>query len=394
MTDLAPKPRLIILILLTALSTLSLNMFAPSLANMATDFETSYAKMNMAIAGYLGVVALMQILIGPLSDRFGRRPILLVCLLIFLIATIGCLMSESVETFLAFRMMQTTVYGGWVLSMAMVRDTSEQKEAATMISYITMAMALAPMLGPVMGGVLDEFFNWRATFWVYLISGALLLLFCFVDLKETNLNRSSSMTEQWRSYPQLLTAVRYWGYVLCQAFSVGAFYIFVAGAPLVATVVFEISVAKLGLIIGSITAGFMFGSFLSSQLTKRVRLTSLILSGRLVACTGLSIGLALVLAGHVSPFIMFAATMCVGVGNGLTVPSCAAGFMSVIPKLAGSAAGLAGAMAVAIGAVMTTVSGVTLSEQNGAYALIGFMLGSSLVSLAAILMVRKLEASR
>jgi len=391
MTALAPRPRLIILVLLTALSNTSLNMFTPSLANMAADFETSYAKVNLAIAGYLAVVALLQLLIGPLSDRFGRRPVLLISLAIFVVASFGCLQAETIEEFLIFRMLQTAVYAGWLLSMAMVRDTCAQREAATLISYITMAMAVAPMMGPMTGGTLDFFFGWRANFVLYLALGSLLLIVCFVDLKETNLEPSASMTEQWRSYPKIVGSGRYWGYVLCQAFSVGAFYIFIGGAPLVASAVFGLSAAKLGLIIGSITGGFAVGAFFSSQLTKRWPLLRLIITGRLVACVGLSLGLIAVLCGINEPWVVFGATLFVGVGNGLTVPSCSAGYMSVFPRLAGSAVGLAGSMAVATGALMTWLSGSLLTAENGAYALLGFMLAPSFAGLLAILIVRLLE---
>ena len=391
MTQPAYRPRLIILILLTAVSTLSLNMFTPSLANIAADFEASWAMVNIAIAGYLAVVALLQLFVGPLSDRYGRRPVLLVSLVVFVVASFGCLMATTIESFLVFRMFQTTVYAGWVLSMAMVRDTSDQREAATLISLISMAMAIAPMMGPLIGGSLDLFFGWRANFALYLGLGAFLLLVCMIDLKETNHSRSSSISQQWRSYPELLGAGRYWGYVMCQSFSVGAFYIFIGGAPLVATAVFGFSAAKLGLIIGSITAGFAFGAFLSSRLTKGYPLINLIISGRVLASAGLGCGLIHVLSGVVTPWTVFGATLFVGIGNGLTVPSCSSGYMSVIPRLAGSAAGLAGTMAVATGALLTWISGTMLTAENGAYMLLGFMLASSFSELVAILIVRQLE---
>ena len=138
-------PRIFTLVLLTALSVLSLNMFVPSLSNMAEDFHTDYALVNLSIAGYLAITAVLQLIMGPLSDRYGRRPVLLTGLAIFALASLGCAQASNIWVFLGFRILQGAIISGSALSQAVVRDMVPAREAASLMGYIAMAMAVAPM---------------------------------------------------------------------------------------------------------------------------------------------------------------------------------------------------------------------------------------------------------
>lgn len=378
-------PHLITLILLTAFATLSLNMFLPSLGNIAEAFKADYGLVSLAVGGYLAVTAVIQLIVGPLSDRVGRRPVLLAAIGVFTAASVGCAAAQNVWTFLFFRMLQGGMVAGYVLSLAIVRDTRSEQKAAGLIGYVSMAMALAPMLGPMIGGLLDTAFGWRANFVVYAAGGVLLLVLCWFDLGETLEREQQGKDGVKTGATTLLREPRFWGFALCTAFSTGAFYIFLAGAPLVAMTVFGVSSAELGVYIGSITAGFMAGSFFSARLAETLPMASLMLAGRLVACCGLTGGLVLLFAGYLTPLTYFGATVFVGIGNGITMPASNAGAMSVFPKLAGSAAGLSGAMTVAVGAVLTTLTGVMLTETNAAPMLIAIMLAASFVGLLAAL---------
>ena len=385
----ASPPRMITLVMLTALSVLSLNMFLPSLSNMAAAFQVDYALVALSIAGYLAITAVLQLVMGPLSDRFGRRPVLLVGVAVFTLASLVCALTTNIWVFLAFRVLQGTIISGWAVSLAVIRDTVPPQEAASKIGYVTMAMAVAPMLGPMLGGALDELFGWRANFVVYAGFGAAAFGLCWVDLGETNKTPSETFAKQFQTYPALFRSRRYWGYALCMAFSTGAFYTFLAGAPLVT--VLGLSPAVLGFYLGTITAGFMLGSFLSGRYAKRFPLTTMMIAGRLVAGAGLAVGLALFMAGVIHPIALFGTTVFVGLGNGLTMPSCNAGALSVRPKLAGSAAGLAGALTVGVGALLTSATGAILTEATGVYALLGMMLFCTLSALAAALTVRAID---
>lgn len=128
-------PHITTLVLLAGIGALSMNIFLPSLAAMAEYFETDYALVQLSISAYLGVIGVLQLIIGPLSDRYGRRPVMLWALAIFTLSTLGCLFAESIEVFLFFRALQAAVAAGIVLSRAIVRDMVPANEAASMIGY-------------------------------------------------------------------------------------------------------------------------------------------------------------------------------------------------------------------------------------------------------------------
>ena len=387
------NPHLITLIFITAASIVSLNMFLPSLANMATEFSVSYRVMNISVAGYLAVTAFLQIIIGPLSDRYGRRIILLFSVIIFCFSTIGCIYSSNIWWFLFFRILQGAMISGAALSRAIVRDMMDSKNAVKVLSIIAMAMAIVPMIAPLIGGFLDELYGWRTNFWVYLIMGVSLLVLIWLDLGETNTQKSDTFHKQFSTYPKLFKSGKFWGYSICMSSSVACFYGFLSGAPLVATKVLNLPPTELGLLIGTTSLGFFIGSFFSTKFSKYFGLTQMILVGRVIAVFGISLGLILVLKGYISTFTIFGSMVFIGLGNGFSLPSSHVGIMNVRSDLAGSASGLSGAMAVAFGAIVATLMGVMLTEENGAYSFLFILLITKLISLIAAYYVHIIEAS-
>jgi predicted MFS family arabinose efflux permease len=254
-----------------------------------------------------------------------------------------------------------------------------------------MAMSLAPMLGPILGGGLDELFGWRSSFLVFFGLGVVLFSLCWADLGETNNTRSETFLKQFRSYPELLRSHRFWGYTSCMVFSVGAYFAFLGGVPFVANYLLSLSPTVLGICIGSISVGYGIGSFLSARYSMRYDLTTVMITGRSVACIGLAIGLIFVLTGFINLISIFGATIFVGLGNGITLPGSSSGVMSVRTELAGSASGLSGALMVGVGALFTSFTGMILTEENGAYMLLTIMLISSLISLAAAVYVLRID---
>jgi Bcr/CflA subfamily drug resistance transporter len=385
-------PSLPTLILLSALSVVSLNLFLPSLANIARAFDASAAAVNLAISGYAGVTALLQLVVGPLSDRFGRRPVMLASLAIFAAASVGCLLAQDIGTFLAFRMLQAAIISGYAVSSAAIADTHARDQAASRMGYVATFWALGPMLAPMLGGVLDEGFGWRASFWAFVVLGVLAFALAWIDFGETNTRRAGSVAAQLRRYPDLLRARPFWGYALCRAFSTGTFYAFLGGAPLAAVQSFGIGTGRLGFYMGLMSAGFVLGNFLSGRYAGRVGLAAMMIAGRLTASLGLAVGLGLLLAGLVHEAVLFGACVFAGLGNGLTMPSANAGAMAVRVELAGSAAGINGALALAVGALVSGLTGRLLTPAYAAPTLLAVMLAASLLALAAALAVRRLES--
>ena len=384
-------PRLLTLILLTGLSVLSLNMFLPSLRQIADSFGVDYALATLSIGGYLAVSAVLQLVMGPLSDLIGRRPVLLAGLALFTLASVGCALAGSIWVFLGFRVLQGGVITGMVLSRAIIRDTAPPAEAARLLGVVGTAMALAPLLGPVLGGVLDEALGWRSNFVLFALMGAAMLVIVWHDLGETNATPSTSFAAQFKSYPDLFRRALFWAYTACLVFSVSGFYAFLGGAPQVGEAMFGLGPAWLGVGMGSISAGFMLGNYLTGRMAARRGVVAMVLLGRVIACVGPLLGLLVYWAGASHPAWLFGAAIFVGLGNGFTLPGANAGVMSVNARLAGSASGLSGALTVAGGAVVTTVTGAAVTGAFGIYALLGMMLLTSALGLVAALAIQRLE---
>ena len=387
-------PRLLTLILLTSLSVLSLNMFLPSLSRIAADFEADYALVSLSIGGYLAVSSVLQIIMGPLSDLYGRRRVMLGAMGLFVVASVGCLLAPNITVFLAFRMLQSGVIGGMVLSRAIVRDMHGQKEAARLLGVIGMAMALAPLLAPVLGGLLDEVFGWRATFLLFVVLGLVMLVVVYADLGETNLNRAARFTDQFRSYPDLLRDRLFWAWCGGIVFSVGGFYAFLGGAPKVGEEVFGLSPAVLGFGMGSISGGFMLGNFLYGRLSPRIGGARVMVAGRVFALLGPLVGVGLFVLGMGNVWTLFGPILFVGLGNGLTLPGANAGVMSVSPRLAGSASGLSGALTVAVGALVTGIAGWAVSTRLGGEGLLLVIVATSALSLLCTVLAVRMDVQR
>ena len=380
-------PHLFTLIVLTGVSILTLNMFLPSLVNIAADFETDYATVSLGVAGYLAITAVLQIIIGPVSDLYGRRPVLLISLVIFLIASLGCLLAQNVWVFLAFRLLQGAVIAASTLPRVIVRDMMPPREAVSLLGYISMAMAVAPMLAPTLGGFLDVAFGWRASFVVLSVLAVGLLVLSWYDLGETHHPTGDGFWDIMRDYPKLLRSFAFWGYSTCMAFSIGAFFTFITGAPLVASEAYDVGPGMLGVIVGSITGGFFFGSWISGRYSKRFAIDTTMLAGRILATLGLAVGIVLALAGVDHPLAFFGFTIFVGIGNGISTPSSTIGVMSVNETLAGTASGLAGAWTVGVGAVLTWLTGLIIANSPTPLMLLTLMFAATVVGLLSALAV-------
>jgi DHA1 family bicyclomycin/chloramphenicol resistance-like MFS transporter len=389
--DRATPPHIMTLVLLAGLGALSMNIFLPSLPAMAEEFGTEYRLIQLSVALYLGVNAVLQVFIGPISDRFGRRPVMLASIIIFLIATVGTLVATTVEVFLAFRALQAVIVAGLVVGRAVVRDMVPQEEAASMIGYVTMGMAIVPMVGPMIGGALEEAFSWHASFWLLLACGALTLWLAWSDMGETAVHRSTSFAQQFRQYPELLTSRRFWGYCLTAAFASGAFFAYLGGAPFVGSEVFHLSPAVLGFYFGAPALGYAIGNFLSGRFSVRLGINRMVLAGTLITCLGLLMLLAVELAGARHPAVFFGFITFVGLGNGMVLPNATAGMLSVRPRLAGSASGLGGAIMIGGGAALSALAGALLTPGSGPYPLLYLMLATSGAAVVSILYVIRRE---
>ncbi len=375
------------LILITGISALNMSIFLPSLAAMTAYFETEYAVMQVSLSGYLAATAVLQIFVGPLSDRFGRRPILLGSLLIFVIATLGALFSTTVEAFLFFRILQAAVATCMVLGRAIVRDIVPDAQAASMIGYVTMGMALVPMVGPMIGGALEQAFDWHATFVFLVLAGIGTLALVYYDLGETLAKGGMGFRAQVRSYPELFRSPRFWGYVMCAAFASGAFFALLGGASFVGTTIFGLSPVWNGIALGAPAIGYAMGNFLSGRFSVRLGINKMALIGTGITIAGLGTSVLLTLAGLIHPLVFFGFCTFLGLGNGLILPNVMAGSISVRPHLAGTASGLGGAIMIGGGAALSQVAGSILTVESGTLPLQLIMLGTSMLAFLSVVFV-------
>ncbi len=389
--DRKTPPHIITLVFMAGIGAMSMSAFLPSLPDMTEWFGTQYEVMQLSVSLYLAVIAGFQLVIGPISDRFGRRNVTLVCFLVFILATVGCAMSPTVETFLIFRMLQGTVAAGMVLSRAVVRDMVPQNEAASMIGYVTMGMALVPMVAPMIGGALDEAFGWQSVFWFLTIGGTAVLALCYFDQGETSAGEGASFREQIRDYPELLTSRRFWGYVFAAAFASGSFFAFLGGAPLVASNIFGLSSFWAGVGFGAPAIGYAIGNFVSGRYSVRFGVNWMVQTGALIAAGGLILATILTAFGFESALLFFGFCTFVGLGNGMVIPNASAGMLSVRPHLAGTASGLGSAIMIGGGAALSVLAGIALKWGGGILPLLMIMTASVLLGLVAITYVIRRE---
>ena len=341
--DRTTPPHILTLILMAGISALNMSIFLPSLNKMTAYFDTTYATMQLSVSGYLAATAVIQIFTGPLSDTIGRRKVMIGGLAIFVLATLGALFAQSIEAFLFFRIMQASVASGMALSRAIVRDMVPQDQAASKIGYVTMGMALVPMIGPSIGGLLDQLFDWHATFVFLSVVGAGVMALCIFDQGETVQGGGLTFGEQVRAYPALFASPRFWGYALCMAFGSGAFFAFLGGASFIAEGVFNMSPIASGFAIGVPAIGYAVGNFFSGRYAVRFGVNAMALTGMVLTSIGLGVSLLIGLAGFQSAWLFFSFCLFLGFGNGLMLPNATAGLLSVRPHLAGTASGLGGA---------------------------------------------------
>lgn len=392
--DRTTPPHITTLILMAGISALNMSIFLPSLAAMTVYFDTDYATMQLALSGYLATTAVLQIAIGPISDRYGRRPIALWAMGIFVLASFGAYMAPTVGVFLAFRMLQGAVATVMVLSRAIVRDMVPQAQAASMIGYVTMGMALVPMIGPAIGGTLDQYFGWHATFLVLTFSGAAVWLLCYFDQGETLAKGGMSFGDMMRGYPELLSSPRFWGYALCAAFSSGSFFALLGGASFIAGTVFGLSPMWSGIALGAPAVGYATGNFLAGRYSVRLGINRMAVIGTILMIIGLGSSLGLALLGYHHPLIFFGFCTFLGLGNGIALPNVTAGLLSVRPHLAGTASGLGSALMVGGGAVLAQYAGTLLDPATGAVPLQWLMLGTAVAALLSVLLVVWRAATR
>lgn len=383
-------PPIAILVAVTATGPLALNILMPSMPGLPAVFGTDYATVQLTLSLYLIGLAGAQLIYGPLSDRYGRRPVLLAGLGVFLLGTLTGALATSISLVIAGRVLQAVgSCAGMVLGRAIVRDLYERDRAASVIAYVTMAMVIAPMLAPFFGGFLDDWLGWRATFWFVGIYGLVVVFCCVLLLGETHRTRLPfpGPTGMLSSYVRLLRSPLFVGYTLGISFASASFFAFLGGAPYVMIELMGRTPSEYGLYFMMGGAGYMSGNFVSGQISTRVGVVRMFAIGSVITFYGALSMLVTALAGILTPLTLFGPMMIAAFGNGLSLPSGFAGAVSVDPRITGAASGLAGFIQMGLGASASLLVGFVVTDSNVPLAVV-MTLSSAMAVVAAVLIHR------
>ncbi len=382
---------------MSALGPMALNIFMPSMPGLARQFGVDYGTVQLTLTFFLVGLSVAQLVYGPLSDRYGRRPPLLCGLILFLGGSVICTLAETIEILMLGRMLQAIGgCSGLVLGRAIIRDLYDRDHSAAMIGYVTTAMALAPMFAPALGGLLDDLFGWRASFAFCALAGLLVLGPVAILLPETNSVRGGGegVGSLLRGYAGLLRSAAFCGYALQTAFTSGVFFAFIAGAPFVVVTVLGEPPSSYGLWFMLVSLGYIGGNFLTGRFSVRFGIDRMIAAGAVVGLAGVVILATTGWFGLLSLPALFLPMMVVALSNGLTLPNGTAGAISVNPRAAGAAAGLSGALQMLIGAAAAVLVGYGQDIDPSQYPMIWTMLGSGLLAVASFALAMKARQMR
>ena len=336
---------------LVALGPISTDLYLPSLPSLARYFAVGVDDIQLTLSVFLVGLATAQLVYGPLSDRFGRRPVLLVGLAIYVVASVVCMLSPSVPVLVVARFVQAVgACVGPVLGRAIVRDVHGREGAARVLAYMSAAMALAPAIGPILGGFLEEWFGWRINFLALVLYGAGGLIIAWRILPETNKTPDLDAAQPIRillGYRGFLNHRAYVGYVLCCAFAYSGIFAFISGSSYVLQEVVGLGPIGFGLCFAGVVVGYIIGTVVAGRLSRRLGIDRLVAVGAGIGVAGgvLLLTLALVVAADtavggalliVGPMLVFM------IGVGLVLPNSIAGAIGPFPRAAGAASALLG----------------------------------------------------
>lgn len=365
-----PGHSAVIIVLLIAVSTMnpiSVNIIVPALTSMAAGLGTDFATAQLTLTAYLFATAVSQVVVGMLSDKYGRRPVLLGGILLYVLASLLCLGATSIWVVVFGRILQGFgAASGFALGRAIVRDLYDREKAASMLGYITMGFSIAPMVAPLIGGLISDNFGWRLVFVVMAAISLFLLVFVWFSLPETRkpLPEGEVRAGFFESFMILARLPAFWAYSLNLALSVGIFFTFLGGTPYVAITLFGMTGTEYGLYFAFVPVGFFIGNWFTAGLASRLGILRMIIAGNLLGVLAGITSLILLGAGWQNHFALFAPMYLVGLSNGLAMANGMAGAVSVRPNLAGAASGIAGSIQMGFGAISTIVVGylLTLTE--------------------------------
>jgi MFS transporter, DHA1 family, multidrug resistance protein len=383
---------IVILASVTAAGPFAMQIFLPALPAIARSFDVPAATAQLTLSLSMVAIALATLVYGPLSDRYGRRPVLQAGLLVFIAGSVGCFLAPTIELLIAARIVQAAGgAAGLVLARAIARDLYGPERAARVIAQLTLIMVLAPMLAPGVGGLISDLAGWRPVFLVVSIAGAVVLAAVVRRLGESHHARGvgDSPWDMLSGFGLLLRSPRFCLLAAYPAFSSMVFFSFIAGAPYLMVDVLLRPATEYGLYFILIAGGFMLGNFITVRVGHRFGLLPMMIAGMSIAAVGVVVCAAFVAFGRLSPMTLFLPIMVAQIGQGMGMPNAQAAAINVVPHRAGTASALVGFTQMMFAAVASQTVAVLL--RDSAWPLILLMLLGVVGALGSAMSVRALE---
>lgn len=351
---------------LSAVGPLTTDMYLPSLPDIARLLNASTAQVQLTISSYLIGFAVGQIVYGPVSDRHGRKPVLLAAITLYCAASLACALSTSIEMLIAVRALQALGgSGGIVLGRAIVRDLYTGDRAGRELAVIGAVMALAPVLAPVAGGALQTGFGWRSVFFTLVAAGLVGAGIVWWLLPETLTQRAAkpvSLSSIAASYRVVGCNPAFLAYVGLATMSFAGLFAWISGASFVLQYLYGLSPFAFGIAFAVGSVGYMTGSLLSAHLTRWLGLDRIIgIGGVVIAAGGLGM-IAAVALGFTSAVSLVLPMAVYLAGMGMVLPQSFAGAMTPFPERAGAASSLLGFVQQSVAAVCGAIVGVLLGQ--------------------------------
>ena len=376
------KRMIILLAAVSALGPVGMQILLPALPVIKQKFYVTNDVAQLTLSLSMLAIAIGTLVYGPLSDKFGRKRVMLIGIVITIFGSIVCFVADSIMLLISGRFIQA--FGGavgLVLARAIVRDVYGPEEAARVIATLVMVMVVLPMMSPALGGELMQRFGFESVFIVIAFASAIAFVFLFLWLPETLAKPVpfEGVKSMLMTFSKLFASRVFCGYAFCVTFVSVVFFSFISAAPEIMVSVLKRPPTEYGYYFIMIPAGFMTGNYVARHYGRTISIDNMIAIGASIGVIGIVLALLLQTLGMSSPVALFLPIALAVFGNGITLPNAQAAAINEFPEYAGTASGLTGFLQMAVSSV--AAQAVALIFNGTVYPLLGLMLVASIISL-------------